>query len=383
MIRESKPGEKQMIEVIRKMSTMCIRMIPPWRRIRGRSMCRFVVLAALILALIAPASFAQEISLEAEVDRTTVKFGDSLTLTLTLSQALSGQANRQFVTPNIDSIPDFDIAGRRTSQNMTFINGVGQLQVQTSLELVPRGPGDFTIPAMALKLPDGRTVNSKAIKVKVLPPEEEPAAAQGQGSAQPPAVEEDDTSRVTNGRGTSLFKAFSMLLVIVAIVILLPILLSWYLSGRNAPARPRGAAGSAGQPAGASGDSDGTEAEDAKVVSPAIPREQPVDFDREVERLKREIPEASLEFYNIYFDIFHRAVVSANSRLNAMQTPDELRKSAEEHFPPAVAARMRTIVDEWEGVAYARFAPSRAFSVLHDDARAIVRALTTRQETHR
>jgi len=342
---------------------------------RVRHVALLVMLVSLLISI---PVVAQDVSLDAEVDRTTVRFGESLTLTLTLSQALSGGGGRQIVTPNVDSIPDFDIAGRRTAQNMSFINGVGQLQVQTSLELVPRGPGDFTIPAMGFKLPDGRSVNSKAIKVKVLPPEDESAA--GQGSAQPPAPEEDDTSRVTNGGGMSLFKAFSMLLLITATVICLPILLSWYMSGRSASSRTRVSQVSQD---GAAGAPETGVVEDAKFVSAARPSAETVDFEREVERLKIEYKEPTLEFYRLYYDLFHKALVAANSRMRPEQTPDELRRTAEEHFPPAISSRMKPVVDEWEGVTYARMLPTRPFSALHDDARTIVRCLTHRQETHR
>ncbi|OQA05247.1 MAG: hypothetical protein BWY66_02614 [bacterium ADurb.Bin374] len=349
---------------------------------RQVSRVRLVALLAVFIAMLfSIPAVAQDVSLDAEVDRTTVKFGESLTLTLTLAQGISAGGGRQIVTPNVDSIPDFDIAGRRSEQNMSFINGVGQLQVRTSLELVPRGPGDFTIPAMGFKLPDGRSVSSKAIRVKVLPPEDEKAA--GQGSAQPAAPEDDDTSRVANTGRMSLFKAFSMLLLITAAVICLPILLSWYMSRRSASPRTRTAAAISGDTGSAAVASDSTVVEDARIVAAARPSVETVDFEREVERLKIEYKEPTLEFYRVYFDIFHKALVSANPRMKPEQTPDELRLTAEEHFPPAVSSRMKPVVDEWEGVTYARMLPSRAFSALHDDARTIVRSLTHRQETQR
>ncbi|HOT27744.1 MAG TPA: BatD family protein [Candidatus Ozemobacteraceae bacterium] len=347
-------------------------------RLRDSHLRHVALLVMLVSLLAVVPGVALDASLDAEVDRTTVRFGESLTLTLTLSQALGGGGGRQIITPNVDSIPDFDIAGRRTAQNMSFINGVGQVQVQTSLELVPRGPGEFTIPAMGFKLPDGRSVSSKAIKVKVLPPEDESAA--GQGSTQPAAPEEDDASRVANGGGMSLFKAFSMLLLITAAVICLPILLSWYMSGRAASSRTRV---SPATDEGAPNTSETGAVEDAKIVSVATPSAEKVDFEREVERLKIEYKEPTLEFYRVYFDIFHKALVAANPRMKPEQTPDELRRTAEEHFPPAVSSRMKPVVDEWEGVTYARMLPSRPFSALHDDARTIVRSLIHRQETHR
>ncbi len=361
------------------MSKTCHLIHEAGKRLRISRVRHVALLVMLVSLLFAVPAAAQDVSLDAEVDRTTVRFGESLTLTLTLSQAISGGGGRQMITPSVDSIPDFDIAGRRTAQNMSFINGVGQLQVQTSLELVPRGPGDFTIPAMGFKLPDGRSVSSKAIKVKVLPPEDEHAA--GQGSAQPAAPEEDDTSRVANGGGMSLFKAFSMLLLITAAVICLPILLSWYMSGRSPSSRSR--ASSTTQSGAPAVVSEPSAVEDAKIVAVARPSVENVDFDREIERLKVEYKEPTLEFYRSYFDIFHKALVAANPRMKPEQTPDELRRTAEEHFPPAVSSRMKPVVDEWEGVTYARMLPSRPFSALHDDARTIVRSLTHRQETHR
>lgn len=368
-----------MLEVSSTMPMTCHPIYEAGKRLRASRVPHVALLVILVSMLFSVPAVAQDVSLGAEVDRTTVRFGESLTLTLTLSQAISDGGGRQIVTPNVESIPDFDIAGRRTAQNMSFINGVGQLQVQTSLELVPRGPGEFTIPAMGFKLPDGRSVNSKAIKVKVLPPAEDENAS-GQGSTQPAAPEDDDTPRVANDGGMSLFKAFSMLLLITAAVICLPILLSWYMSGRSASSRTRGSPTT--QDAAAVASETGA-VEDAKIVSAVGLPAETVDFEREVERLKTEYKEPTLEFYRLYFDIFHKALVATNPRMKPEQTPDELRRTAEEHFPPAVSSRMKPVVDEWEGVTYARMLPSRPFSTLHDDARTIVRSLTHRQETHR
>ncbi|HNW35452.1 MAG TPA: BatD family protein [Candidatus Ozemobacteraceae bacterium] len=334
-----------------------------------------VWLAAALILMISAAVMAQDIALDAEVDRTTVKFGETLTLTLTLSQAISGTSPGRVMTPNLDSVPNFDVAGRRTSQNMSFVNGVGNLQVQTSLELVPRGPGDFSIPALSLKLPDGRTVSSKAISVKVLPPEDEQAKTAGSGSSSgAAATADDDTARVAERGGMSVFKAISMLLVIVAIVICLPILLSWYMSARSASARHAKKSQDTGM---------GEAVEEAAIVSEVKAAEPPIDFEREVDRLKREVPETGLEFYRIYFDLYHKAFIASHAKLDAMKTPDELRRAGEAVLPPAVSARLRAVFDAWEGVTYARFVPSRPFAEIHDDARAILRALNHKQETHR
>jgi|GEM_PF-928266 len=368
--------ENQLIEVTSEMSN--IPFISSFADAKCRAARRrhaAAWLAAVLILIFSAAAMAQNIALDAEVDRTTVKFGESLTLTLTLSQAISGTSPGRVMAPNIDSVPNFDVAGRRTTQNMSFVNGVGNLQIQTSLELVPRGPGDFTIPTLSLKLPDGRRVSSKAISVKVLPPEDEPAQAAGAGSAAGPAVAgDDDTASVGDQGGMSVMKAFFMLLGIVAIVICLPILLSWYMSTRSASSRHAGKPEDSGM---------SEAAEEATIVSDVKTAELPIDFDREVDRLKREVPETGLEFYRIYFDLYHKAFVTSHVRLDAMKTPDELRRAGEAMLPPTVSSRLRAVFEDWEGVTYARLVPSRQFVAIHDDARAILRALNHKQETHR
>ncbi|HOY68962.1 MAG TPA: BatD family protein [Candidatus Ozemobacteraceae bacterium] len=342
---------------------------------------RFVACIVLMMTVLGCWTvLAQEMSLEAETDRTTVKFGESLTLSVTLSQAIGGAAPGRIVTPNIESIPDFDIAGRQTSQNMSFINGVGSLQIRTVLELVPRGPGNFTIPALSLKLPDGRSVSSKPIAVKVLPPSEEaPGAAT---EAAPPA--EDDTARVSGNGGMSLVTAALVLVLVVALVIGLPILLSWYLS-RRAERPSRTDAGSGNKPAATVRPTADREdpPEEAEIVPVVKHPGSPVEFDREIERLKREFPDVGLEFYRKYYDILHGALVGSHAKLGAMKTPDELRRTMEGVVPPAVAARLNEVFEEWEGVTYARILPTRGFQAILEDSRALLCAVTQKQETHR
>jgi len=343
------------------------------------------VVAGILMTLIVlgcAIGWAQEMTLEAETDRTTVKFGESLTLSVTLSQAIGGNAPDRIVTPNIESIPDFDIAGRQTSQNMSFVNGVGRLQIQTVLELVPRGPGAFTIPALSLRLPDGRTVSSKPIPIKVLPPSEEQQERGGAGKDST-AVADDDAARVSGSSGLGLVKAALILLLVVALVIGLPILLSWYLSRRAerpSKAGPVSGAHVSGAPADIRHDTGPEEAEIVPVLKSAGGA---VDFEREIERLKREFPDAGLEFYRNYYDILHRALVGSHPRLGVMKTPDELRHTLEGLVQPVIAARLKDVFGEWEGVTYARILPARGFQDIHEDSRTLLRAVTQRQETHR
>ena len=98
-----------------------------------------------------------------------------------------------------------------------------------------------------------------------------------------------------------------------------------------------------------------------------------VDFEQEVRTLKQLYPEAGSDFYRSYFDIFHRAILFLNPKLDNSMTPDELIKQLSRNLSPALAAKLKHIGMDWESVVFAKSRPSRSFSNIHEDATAVLK----------
>ena len=154
-------------------------------------MPRIRYLLVLLLLSLSTVLHAQSFSVSAEVDRNQIGFGESLNLVITVSQSLSAGVNHRISIPAVSSIPGFDIAGTRSGQSTSFVNGVGQTQSQILYELVPQNAGKITIPAFSFKDPEGNIHSTKPIEVEVLP-----AAAEPEKPAEPSPAKEDRKSVV-------------------------------------------------------------------------------------------------------------------------------------------------------------------------------------------
>ena len=316
------------------------------------------LIIVLLMLVWLPQSFAM--SIEAEVDRTEVAFGETLSLVVTITQQLGSGRTQTFGPPRISSIPGFDIVSTRSGQSTSFINGVGTSRTQAVYELVPQEPGKFTIPAFSFADSSGNTHSTNAIEITVLPP---------------PAQEEENTEdksvTATSARveeGSSLFKAMLVLGLLLAAIIA-PVMILSSVSGRRGQQAGTGVAGKK-EPA----------IEDAEVVSSVapstVPPRQAVDFAAEVARLKRQHPEADKLFYQQYFDLFGRAALAGSNCLNESMTSDEmLKKAAEMCSADAARQACRRLAGDIELTLYANRPPARAFSAIDADARDIINAI--------
>ena len=168
--------------------------------------------------------YAAGFSINAEVDRTEVAFGESLQLVITIVQETGGMFGSSIGAPKLAQIPGFDIAGQSSSHNMTIVNGVGQVQVQTVLELVPQGPGKKEIPSLTVRGPDGKSYSTNPITVTILKPSESP-------TSEPEATEDVTSSEHGIGFRTGLFLVF----LVIALVIAVPLVFSWFLNRNRKP----------------------------------------------------------------------------------------------------------------------------------------------------
>ncbi|NLF95464.1 MAG: protein BatD [Candidatus Riflebacteria bacterium] len=314
------------------------------------------LLTILALLMVTALSQGYAMSIEAEVDRSEVAFGETLSLVVTLTQELGSGRTQTFGLPRISSIPGFDIVSTRSGQSTSFINGVGSSRTQVVYELVPQEPGKFTIPAFSFADGSGNTHSTKPIEITVLPPPAHKEEPEDERPASEPSRRAEE--------GSSLFKAMLVLGLLLAAIIA-PVMILSSVSGRRSPA-------AAGRREAAIEDAEVVEA----VAPSAVPPRQAIDFAAEVARLKRQHPEADKAFYQQYFELFGRAALAGSNNLSESMTSDEMLKKAAEMCSSDVARQAcRRLAGDIELTLYANRAPARAFSAIDADARDIINAI--------
>jgi hypothetical protein len=182
-----------------------------------------LILATLLI--LSQQLLAADFTVEAQVDRNQVSFGESLNLVVTITQSLSSGRTQRLSVPAIDSIPGFDIASTRSGQSTRFINGVGQASSQVVYELVPQQPGKVVIPAFSFKDPDGNTRSTQPIDVEVMAPapEQEPERA----GAEQPAVSASSSS--------GLFKGLLFVGLVLGCIVAIPFVLAAFFNRNVKP----------------------------------------------------------------------------------------------------------------------------------------------------
>lgn len=102
-------------------------------------------------------------SFTASLDRSTISFGDSATLSLTFEDG------KPDGIPSIPSVGNLQINYIGQSSQFRFENGRSTSQLTYTFSVTPRQPGDYTIPAITTEV-DGRKLTSPALQLKVLKP---------------------------------------------------------------------------------------------------------------------------------------------------------------------------------------------------------------------
>ena len=335
------------------------------RRLR----CAFIMITAVFLPWVSV--LAQGYNFEAAVDREEVGFGESLTLALTISASLSGFSQPRISVPSVDSIPGFEIVGRRSSQNMSFVNGVGQLQIQTLYELVPQQPGEQVIPSFSLQAPDGNVYTTDPITVKIQPPTP-PAAPQEHsrpGSSHDPQ---------THG-GMSFFRGLLLIAVFTLIVLAIPVVLMIFLKARKS-GKPAKAAPAeydySSEPIKRSVD-----ISDAELVTPMdnLPleaeKQKNFEFKEAYQKLCSRFLERNLEFFRSFFDLFREGLLISRSKIEAEMTPEEMISVLKKSLSSQLRMTIVRIGEDWEMVAYANTPPSRSIDELYFDSAEVISAI--------
>ncbi len=126
---------------------------------------RILVLAAAALGC--ASALAQDATLEAEVDRTTVRENESFTYSLRAEGRVRGEPDASLLEQQ------FDLLSRSSNSRIQIVNGRTEQVVEWIFQLMPREPGEFTVPPLEVG-----AVTSNAVELEVLPAE----AASGEAS---------------------------------------------------------------------------------------------------------------------------------------------------------------------------------------------------------
>lgn len=317
---------------------------------------------------------AQNFSINAEVDRDQVGFGESLSLVLTITRRIESGVSQRLSIPAVTNIPGFDIASTRSAQSTRYINGEGETESQILYELVPQQPGKITIPAFSFKDPEGKEHSTKAIEITVLPPE---AEVEKPEEAAPVANNKNEAS-------PSMFRGMLFLGLILGGIVAVPFILFAFFNRNEKPVKiyeddeiqTQSLSGKSRDAVETKSDiEDAVVSSNSEQLSPAPKRQ--INFADSVATLKRQYPDADSEFYRRYFDIFREAVLGKSSNLKANMTSDELFKSICELVAgETVVQASRRLANDIDMVMYANRAPARAFASIDADAREIVKAIT-------
>lgn len=336
-------------------------------------MPRIVKLGFLLILL----TFAQQLgaagfTVDAQVDRNEVGFGESFTLAVTLSQSLTAGRTNRLNMPAIESIPGFDIASTRSGQSTTYINGVGQTRSQIVYELVPQQPGKAIIPAFSFQDSNGDTVTTDPIEINVQAPDEAPEDKPTQPQ---PAVAGSD--------GGSMFRSLLLAGLVIGGTVALLFIFSAFFDRKGSFSSPRqqnnGDSQSA-QPGQENSEKTANKIEDAEVVTASefvAAHRQRVNFFEAVAKLKRQYPDADSAFYTEYFTIFKNAMLGNSGAVSADMTMDELfHKVCSINSREDVALACKRLAGDMELVMYANRPPSRSFNHIDTDAREIINAIS-------
>jgi len=146
--------------------------------------------AGLIVLFFIPAyAHAQQLSLQASVDKNTLSLDEQLRLEVIVSGDVSN-----IPQPKLPDLGGFTAYSSGRSQSLSIINGAVSSSVTFNYVLAPRVPGKHTIPPITVEY-KGQTYSTSPIDIEVVPSASSPAApSQPQPSRAPVQGEEQARS---------------------------------------------------------------------------------------------------------------------------------------------------------------------------------------------
>jgi len=159
----------------------------------------------VLLVFCVPLLSAAELSLSADVDRTTVGLGEQFQLTVTVEGTNIGGAPR----PQVPSMDEFDVLGSTSSQStsISFING--RMTQQNTISFIyflsPKRIGNLTVPPFKLSF-KGTVYETQPIAIAVTKESQSPLPNRQQQQQSPFGLPARPQTR-SSGRGSVLLTA--------------------------------------------------------------------------------------------------------------------------------------------------------------------------------
>ena len=124
---------------------------------------RYLVIFLLFFSFAAGVSYADDITISADVDKQEVSLDDQVTLTITVS----GNASN-IPQPDMPELKGFTAYSSGRSQNLSIINGQVSSSVSFTFILVPNSQGDYVLGPFGINY-KGKAYSTGPINIKVLP----------------------------------------------------------------------------------------------------------------------------------------------------------------------------------------------------------------------
>jgi len=127
----------------------------------------------------AAVSYAEDLTISADVDKKEVTLDEQMALTITVSGNVSN-----IPQPYIPGLNGFTAYSSGRSQNISIINGQISSSVTFTYILVPNNTGDYMLGPFNINY-KGKTYSADPVNIKVLPRNSQPSAPSQQQNAQP------------------------------------------------------------------------------------------------------------------------------------------------------------------------------------------------------
>ena len=348
---------------------------------------RKFLLSIIMVFLFTGMALAADITISSSVDRTEVEFGDTIELTVSIKKPMENQPmSRSFSNGgfsfsfnsssfssfsdddttdfNIESIPNFDIAGRRQSSQSRMVNGVGESVKQLVLTLVPQKEGSLVIPAFSMK--DGKEHSSSPITVNVKKVAEESDDEDSSTASSSESSNSTTNNNPETKKESLLFNILIYIGILILIVIGTIIAFASYVGAKSRKL---------------SANTDNIE--DAVIIKKEKSEEpiqkkevEKIDFASRYDSLKKLHKEISNEFYRKSFELFKKACCYKSKSLSEDMTYDELlKKIGEIAGTKNIEEASKRLSEDIETVMYANSMPYRKLVELETDMKELLNSL--------
>jgi len=137
------------------------------------------IIIFLLFCSVAAVSYAEDMTISADVDRKEITLDEQTTLTITVSGKVSN-----IPQPYIPGLNGFTAYSSGRSQNVSIINGQISSSVTFTYILVPNNTGDYALGPFNINY-KGKTYSADPVNIKVLPRDSQPSAPSQQPNGQP------------------------------------------------------------------------------------------------------------------------------------------------------------------------------------------------------